>query len=428
MILSNWYNMTINEEFLYYIWQNKKFDHLGLVTNCGQQVEIIDYGYRNVSSGPDFHNAKIKIGETLWAGNVEMHVLTNDWIRHDHQDDAAYNNVILHVVYQHNKSINTVPVLELHTRIDHTSMQIYHKLMSATQWISCEGSLPYVKKEKFPLWADQFAIARLENKYELLKQSNSYIQKDWQQLLYEKIARYFGATHNSEVFESIAQRLPYNLILKNKYNPLIIESLLFGIAGLLEDDLEDEYYQSLRKEFIYQEKKYKLSKLDKVQWKNFGMYLWGTPAYRLAQLSALLCATDHLFDQVLSASEPSIIRKLFLAQPTPYWHTHFAFGKSTKPLKNKGISEDLVDRITINAIVHVLFAYGKDTGHDDLIERCLDLLSTIKSEDNSIIKKWKGYGLKPSSALESQALIELKNNFCDFKQCLNCPIGREIMH
>jgi hypothetical protein len=419
--------MTINEDFLYYIWQNKKFDHADLVTSCGQAIQIIDYGYRNVSSGPDFHNAKIKIGDTLWAGNVEMHVMTSDWVRHDHQTDAAYNNVILHIVYQNDKVINDVPVLELNTRIDSKSIQSYDKLMNATQWISCELSLPYIDKNKFPLWATQFAISRLENKHHQLQQSNSYINKDWQQLLYEKMARYFGAIYNSDVFESIAQRLPYTIILKNKFNPIIVESLFFGIAGLLEDDIDDSYYQELKKEFTFQESKYKLSKIEKVQWKNFGMYIWGTPAFRLAQLSALLYTCSHLFDHILSAKNVNELYQVFQSQPSEYWQEHYNFGKTTKPLKNKTISEDLVDRIIINAIIPVLFAYAKDTDNQEIIERCLDLLTEIKPEDNSIMKKWKGYGFKPSSALESQALLELKNNFCDFKQCLLCPIGREIL-
>jgi hypothetical protein len=420
--------MTINEEFLYYLWQNKKFDHVDMFSSCGQKVEIINYGYRNVSSGPDFHNAKIKIGETIWAGNVEMHVLTSDWQRHNHQGDAAYNNVILHVVYRHDKEINNLPVLELHSRIDSNTLTSYDKLMNATQWISCEQSLPYVTKEKLPLWATQFAIARLEGKYQILKLSPSYATRDWQQLLYEKIARYFGATHNSDVFESIAQRLPYTIILKNKYNSLIIESMLLGVGGLLEEDIDDEYFLELKKEFAFQKTKYKLTQINKVQWKNFGMYIWGTPAYRLAQLSAFLYNSEHIFDQILSAPNASAIKNIFQSQPSQYWHNHYNFGKTTKPLKNQTISDDLIDRIIINAIIPVLFAYAKEIDNQEIIEHCLDMLSAVKSEDNSIIKKWKAYGFKPTTALDSQALIELKTNYCDYKQCLQCPIGREILH
>jgi hypothetical protein len=241
------------------------------------------------------------------------------------------------------------------------------------------------------------------------------------------MARYFGAVHNSDVFESIAQRLPYNIILKNKFNPFIIESMFFGIGGLLEEDIDDSYYQDLKKEFAYQEGKYKLSKIDKVQWKNFGMYIWGTPAFRLAQLSALLYTCSHLFDDILGAKNINELRLIFQSQPSEYWHDHYNFDKTTKPLKNKTISDDLVDRIIINAIIPVLFAYAKDLDNQEIIERCLDLLTSIKSEDNGIIKKWKGYGFKPTTALESQALLELKNNFCDYKQCLLCPIGREIL-
>jgi hypothetical protein len=419
--------MTINESLIYYLWQNKYFDMTQLLTTSNEVVEIIQFGNRNVSSGPDFHNAKVKIGDTIWAGNIEMHVMTSDWNRHQHQNDHAYKNVVLHVVYEHDKDINHVPVLTLKDKIDQTLLDKYDQLMNATQWIACEHSLPYVDKDKFPLWSYQFAFTRLENKYDILKKSESFIKGDWQQLMYEKISRYFGATHNSDNFETIAQRLPYTILLKNMHQPEIVESLLFGIAGLLDDSCEDLYFLNLKKEYTFQKSKYQLTSLHQVSWKRFGMYIWGTPAYRLAQFGAFVLQRVHLFDDIKSAKNYNDLKNLFSCSPSAYWHTHFNFGKTTEELKNKNLSSELIDRIIINAVIPILFTYGKERGDDELIERCIDIMSQIKSEDNSIIKKWKGYGFKPKSALDSQALIELKNNFCDKKGCLSCPIGREIL-
>lgn len=420
--------MTINESFLYYLWQNKNFDLSNLVSVTGEEIEILHFGNRNLSSGPDFHNAKIKIGNTLWAGNVEMHVQTSDWNRHKHEEDDAYNNVILHVVYHHDMTINHVPVLELKNRVNPILLKKYDQLMSATQWVSCEHSLPLIDKEKFSLWSHQFAFSRLENKYEELKKNKSYAMSDWNQLMYERITRYFGAVHNGDNFESIAQRLPYKTILKNRHQPLVIESLLFGISGLLEEDLKDEYFQQLKKEYLFQKSKYKLTPLNKVVWKRFGMYLWGTPAYRLAQLSGFIQHIANIFDEIKSVQSVFELRKLFAHSPNEYWYSHYNFGKSSnKPLKRYTPSDELIDRIIINAVIPVLFTYAKDKGDDELVERCIDLMSKINAEDNSIIKKWKSYGFKPKSALDSQALIELKNNFCDYKLCLLCPIGREII-
>jgi hypothetical protein len=420
--------MIINEDLLYYIWQFKKFDHRSVLTTSGVAVDIVHYGQRNVSSGPDFSNGKIKINDILWAGNIEMHVKTSDWLKHKHQNDDAYKNVILHVVYEHDKDINDIPTLELKNLIDPALIDKFSQLMEGIQWIPCELSLPYIDKSKFKLWSNGLAIERLENKVEVLAKSEAFKAQDWVQLLYERIARYFGATQNSDVFESLAKMLPYNLIIKNKFDPKIIETLVFGCAGFLEEDAKDAYHHELINEYQHQKIKYKISAINKVEWKSFGMFASGTPNFRLAQFSSFISKIDISIEALLQMNSPKDIEKLFFIELPLYWQNHYSFGKPTSAIKGYPLSNDLVQRIIINAIVPTLFAYSKETGKDDIISYVLDLLDLCKVEDNSVIKKWKGYGFKSENAVDSQALLHLKNEYCDKRKCLYCPIGRDVLN
>ncbi len=419
--------MVLSEELIYYAWSMRTFDHANLKTNQGEKIEIISYGTRNLSSGPDFLQGKIKIDGVLWVGNIEMHVLSSDWQKHRHDTDAAYNNVILHVVYDHDRNVNNVPVLVMKDIIHKHILQSYDGLMESTDWVPCEKIIKYAKLDRFPIWSNALAIERLASKSEYITTLQAYQNKDWQQLMYQFISRYFGASQNIEVFESLAERLPYTLISKNKYDSHNLESLVFGIAGFLEQTIDDEYFKGLKNTFGFLQKKYSLSHLKKIEWRNFGMYASGSPTFRLAQFASFISLTGNVFDQCLNAQSCNEIKALLDISLNDYWLHHYTFGTSTQAIKSAKLSNGFKERLIINAIVPVLFVYAKEIGDDNLIEKCLDVIASIKPESNSMIEKWTALGLKPTSALESQALIQLKTRYCDTKSCLQCPIGKELL-
>jgi hypothetical protein len=419
--------MILSEELIYYVWSNKTFGHNNLKTTVGETVEIVSYGTRNYSSGPDFLNGKVKINGILWAGNIEMHVRSSDWVKHKHDNDPAYKNVILHVVYDEDKVINELPVLVMKDIIYENILQQHDKLMESTDWIPCEKIISTANLEKFSIWSHGITIERLVGKMGKLQSSQAYQSKDWHQLMYQQIAKYFGASENMEVFESITEKLPYNLILKNKHDAKIIESLVFGVAGFLNNEIDDPYFIGLKREYDFQKTKYSLSENKLVEWRNFGMYASGSPTYRLAQFAAFIFHTKNIFDLCINVVDIKVLKKMLDVEVNAYWTSHFAFGKETSAIKSSNLSSDFKERIIINAIIPVLFSYAKETDNDDLAVQTIDLLSSLKVEKNSILDKWKSLGLKATSALESQALIHLKTRYCDLKKCLSCPIGRELI-
>ncbi len=419
--------MVLSEELIYYAWSMKAFDHNQLFTTKGEAVEILSYGTRNFSSGPDFLNGKVKIDGVIWAGNIEMHVLSSDWKKHNHDSDNAYKNVILHVVYEDDKSPNDLPVLVMKDRINKNILDQFDALMESTTWVACQPIISNAKLDRFPIWANKLAVERIANKADKIKNSKAYREKDWAQLMYEYIARYFGATENSDSFESLATRLPYNIILKNKSDRFIIESLVFGVAGFFEKETDDEYFLKLKTEFLFQQKKYNLTPLKLVEWRNFGMYAAGSPTFRLAQFAAFIFNSNNIFDQCLDIKTADDLKRLLDGSLSEYWQNHYSFTKETTAIKSHTLSSDLKERVIMNAIVPVLFMYAKEIDDSALAEQAIDFLVSLKPENNSIITKWKSLGLKATNALESQALIELKNKYCDAKRCLSCAIGRELV-
>jgi Protein of unknown function (DUF2851) len=419
--------MEISEELLYYAWSMKSFDHADLKTTNGEKIEILSYGLRNHSSGPDFLQGKIIIDGILWVGNIEMHVRSGDWNKHSHSEDPAYNNVILHIVFTHDKAINDIPILVMKDIIHPAVISQYEALMQSAEWIPCAKIISHAHLERFPIWSHTMAIDRLAHKSVALKNSNAYFAKDWQQLMYQNIARYFGASQNMEVFQSLAERLPYSIIVKNRYNLMAVESMVFGIAGYLEQDIEDAYYHQLKSEFTFLQHKHNFIPLKKVEWRNFGMYAAGSPSFRLAQFAALIAQVLSIFDLCREAQSIEEIKNLLNVSINEYWMHHYNFGKTTQAIKSPHLSDDFKDRIMINAILPVLFVYAKEIGDDGLVDKCLDFLSSIRKEENAILNKWSQLNIKPKSALESQALIHLKTKYCDAKQCLKCPIGKDLL-
>lgn len=424
-------NPIIKEDLLYYLWKTKSFDLSGLKTTDGKLIEVIDFGNQNYDSGPDFSNAKIKIDETIWAGNVEMHVYASDWEKHSHDVDKAYDNVILHVVFDYDKDVYTttehlIPCVELKDRIDKTLISSYTRLINNNLWIPCERSIAQVDELTISFWMQRLIIERLESKVKYLNTILGIKENDWEETLYIALMRYMGAKVNTEPFENLAKKLPYKLILKNKDNLQHIEALLYGQAGMLLAEYEDEYFQQLKQDYSFLSKKYSLTSISPVAWKFARMRPAGFPTVRIAQVAQILFHEQHLFSKIKEIEDIKVLRSLFEVTPSAYWEEHYRFGKSSTK-KPKKLSNAFIDVLIINVIAPILFLYGKQVGDESFKEKAISHLEQIKAEKNKIIDKFKSLDINAKSAADSQALIQLKKAYCDEKRCMSCAIGNRII-
>lgn len=423
----------IKEDFLYYLWKTKQFNTSAIKTIDGQSVEILSFGIQNHHSGPDFSDAKIKIGDTIWAGNVEMHVFSSDWTLHKHQYDDAYKNVILHVVYEHDKEIvfNTesseliIPTVSLKKYIPNHIVDTYRSLLESESWIPCESIIGSVDSDIFNLWKYNLTIQRLWSKTNNLDDLLTVKGKDWEEVFYILLSRYFGATANTLAFEQLALSCPIKLLYKNKNNPLAIQSLLFGQAGFLNADFEDHYFQNLKQEYKHLKNKYKLSPLLVSTWKFGRMMPPGFPTYRIAQLAAVVLQNDNLFSKIIEVDKVEDLYTYFDVDTDPFWEEHYTFNKPSKSHSSK-LTSAFIDRIIINCIVPITFLYGKRSGNEDLVDKAVSFLEHIAPESNKIITKWKTLGYASKSAFDTQSLLHLKKEYCDQINCMQCSIGHKL--
>lgn len=416
----------MKEDLLYYIWQTKSFDLLGLQTIDNQNVKIIDFGQRNIHSGPDFSNCKVEINNRLWAGSVEFHVKSSDWIKHNHQNDDAYKNVILHVVYEHDKEVipPSIPTLELKPRIDSELIARYAYLQNNQSWIPCETMLDKISSFTLNIWLDRVALERLEVKSQKIIRILESNTNDWEETFYILLSRYLGTNANREAFELLSQSLPLKTLLKNVHQPLSVHALLFGQAGFLEDELSEEYFSKLKAEFNFLRKKYNLTPLSKSIWKTGGVRPSNSPQLRIAQLAEIIINHKSLFSSVLESENPLEI----LDVSTPeYWDNHYYFGNESTKILPKRIGKSIADILAINAFAPSLYTYGKNIGNDHFVDKAIRILEVTKSEKNSIITKWKERKIDAKDALQSQALIHLKQNYCAQKRCMSCSIGHRLL-
>jgi len=419
----------MKEDFLHYLWKYKLFSTTNLRTQTHEKVEIIHPGIHNNDSGPDFFNAKIKIGETTWAGNVEIHLKSSDWYHHQHHNDKAYDNVILQVVYQHDKEVYLsnnclVPTMEIH--FDEILLKNYEKLIRSESWIACEKDLHTVDDFLMNKWMEALIIERLGDKALRIKQELKQTQNNWEETFYRHLARNFGFKLNAEPFELLARSLPLKVLAKHKNDLMQIEALLFGQAGFLNEETGDDYYQKLKSEYQFLNRKFQLKPIAKHLWKFLRSRPGNFPTVRLAQFAALIFQSKSLFSKIMDEQDMRKIRQMLQAKPSEYWETHYHFNKKSVK-KMKPLGQSAIQILFINTVVPFLFVYGKHRGKEEFCDRALRLLSQIKPENNSIISNWKRLGLKPENAFESQALIQLKNKYCTFKKCLQCQIGNYII-
>ncbi|MET3980758.1 hypothetical protein ABIB62_003361 [Mucilaginibacter sp. UYP25] len=425
--------MLFTEDFLHYIWKFRLFDRMDLRTTEGEELEIYSVGMHNSNAGPDFQNARIRIGETTWAGNAELHISSSEWKRHGHTTDGAYDNVIIHVVYRDDEPLfrtdgRRVPTLELNGRISPELYNRYHNLVFGNQTIiPCEGTIATVDGLTMQNWLTRILVERLEKRSEAVVAALQINKGDWEETFYQFLAANFGFKTNALPFELMAKSLPQSILAKNKNNAMQIEALIFGQAGFLKDDLQGDYPRMLKKEYDYLAKKYTLQPIENHLWKFLRMRPQNFPTIRLAQFAALVVQSNHLFSKTLEIREVKDLRELFNnTHINQYWETHYRFDKESKPA-GKTLGAGSVDTILLNTVVLFLFSYGRHMKLQHFVSRALKLLESIPAEQNNITADFANLGVNIKTAFESQALLELKNTYCDYKKCLQCGVGIKIL-
>ncbi len=426
-------NIPFPEEFLHHVWKLKLFDFNDLKTVDDESVDLIHSGVHNHHSGPDFSNARIRIGETLWAGSVEIHKKSSDWYAHKHQKDKAYLNTVLHVVYHHDKEVyrdtgEVIPTLELKQRIPPKYIKRYQSLLSNNHWMLCQKQLPEILKQRARIWmwVDRLLVERLERKAGDIEKRLSETKNNWEETFYHFLGRSFGMRQNSNTFGALVKTLPLKILSKHKQDIRQTEALLFGQSGFLEESAGDVYYLSLQKEYNFLKKKYKLTPLNKSSWKFGRMRPPNFPTVRIAQFAEMIVNSNHLFSRILEEEKVQNLRSFFDINLKGYWRTHYRFEEESAERK-KTFGRGSADLILINTIAPFLFAYGVHNGEDIYKERAIQLLESIPPEQNAIVKKWKEQGLVAGSAYDSQAFIQLKKEYCDVKRCLDCSVGNRIL-
>ncbi len=424
--------MDFTEELLHYFWKAGLYKRQKLYCTNGESLEIIDSGLSNPHSGPDFENCLVRLGNTRWAGNVEMHIHSSDWYKHQHQHDLAYDTVILHVVYQHDEPVfrtdgTEIPVLELKNLIPANLISTYRDLIRSKNWIPCSNHLADLDSIYINAWLERVLLERLHSKSDEVIQLVEEQKGSWDDAFYIHLARNFGFKVNEFGFESMARSLPQQLFARHKNNHQQVEALIFGQAGFLKTTFRDEYPQKLKAEYDFLKKKYNLSPLKAEIWKFMRLRPANFPTIRLAQFAALVCKSNHLFTNIIELQDEQSLKALFTDLPIyNYWDNHFRFDKlSEKQTKQPG--KQSVSNLLMNTVCIFLFAYGRYNKQEIYRIRALKLLETLNAEHNSVIRNFKQLGIKVNSAAISQALLQLKKKYCDAKHCLKCGIGAKIL-
>lgn len=420
----------MTEEFLHYIWQFRLYG-TGLCLTTGETVEAFQPGIHNTDAGPDFFNARIQIDETTWAGNIEIHVLSSEWYRHKHQHDKNYDNIILHVVWHNDQQVfrtngEAIPTLELSGRINENAWKRYLYFMASKSWVPCESMVPGVDDFLKTVWIERLLIERLERKSmmveEILKASNN----DYNEAFYRLLARNMGFKLNNEAFGLLADNLPYAFLLKHADDLFQVEAMVFGQAGLLSRKFDDEYPLGLQKEYQFLQSKFSLNPMEGKVWRFARLHPGNFPTLRLAQFAAIINKSQGLFSKVIEAGDNSVYFQLFEVEASEYWRNHYSFDK-VAPAKRKSLGGDSINLLIINLVAPLLFVYASRKGSSRLMEKPVELLNEIKGEINSITRKWNELGMNVNSAAHTQALIELKTQYCNAKKCLSCSIGNALL-
>lgn len=422
----------MEESFLHFIWKFQLLNSRELQSDAGQEIVVLHPGNQNTDAGPDFSNAKIKIGDIIWNGNVEIHINSKDWYRHNHQSDDSYYNIVLHIVWKNDASIKRkdktiIPTLELKKLVDHKLILKYNQLFVPGDEILCHQFIESVKSITILNMLDKTLAQRLEKKSTIIIRQISMTNGDWEEISWRLLCGNFGFKTNAYPFEELAKSLPFKILKRESLQENAIEALLFGKAGFLEECIEDSYFKELKMNYVFLQKKYKLERrLDKHQWKFLRLRPGNFPTVRIAQLAKFVANHKSLFSFLINYSTIKELKNGLNTIQSTYWQEHYNFGVSAKSHVGK-LGSSSIDNILINTVAPLLFAYGIYKDKVDLKEKAMELLASVKPEINSITKKWKALEFDIKSAFDSQALIELYNEFCKKKRCLNCSIGVDII-
>ena len=423
----------MQENILHFIWQHQYFNIAQALTSDGDQIHVFKQGIYNSNAGADFENSKIKLGNVEWNGDIEIHVKSSDWDAHKHQNDKAYNKVILHVVWQNDKKIKRedhtlIPTLELKDLVDAKLINNAESLINSMEPIPCASQINLVSNYTVVETIHKSLIKRLERKSELVLAELKSAKGDWSETAYRLLMRQMGMKVNGELFYELSKAVPYHLIRKHKHSLTSIEALLFGASGLLLSSKEDEYILELKKEYEFLKNKHNLLKqLEPQNWKFMRLRPSNFPSLRIAQVASILTSSADIFECLTEFSEgKEVVLKLNVIT-SDYWLTHYRFTKEESK-KVPALGKSSIDLILLNVVSPLLAAYSTQIADDIYIEKAINLTEQLKPEQNRIIKNWQQLNITPTNGAESQGLIELYNESCAYKKCLNCGIGFKLLN
>lgn len=417
------------EQLLHYVWKHKIFPLKELKTTTGQQVEVIDTGLANTDAGPDFFNAKLKLDGVLWIGNIEIHERSSDWFKHGHHADTGYNSVILHIASEIDTEIsrsNGERIPQIQLICPEAVRTNYKELLETDSYPPCYRIIPSLPPFTAHSWMTALQMERFEQKATLLNERLKRCQGNWEDAFFITLARNFGFGLNGDAFETWAHQLPFRAVDKHRNDLFQIEAIFFGQAGILEDSDGDGYYLRLKKEYTYLQHKFGLIPMDASLWRFLRLRPANFPHIRIAQLACLYHRAYGLLSRIMETETLQGVRDILKGGTSEYWLTHYTFGGSS-PSRPKTLSNTSLDLLIINTVVTFLYAYGLHKGNPVLCARAGSFLEELKAENNYITRMWEQYGMKASNAADSQALIQLKKEYCDKKKCLYCRIGYEYL-
>lgn len=420
----------MKEDFLHYLWKFQKIDTSNLETSNNEKITILYPGQYLQLAGPDFFNAQIIIGKQKWAGNVEIHLKSSDWYVHHHEQDEAYENVILHVVWEHDtevfrKNNSEIPVLELKHYVSKEILGNYQSLITPKSWIFCEKEIKEIGAFTFENWKERLFLERLERKSLPVQDLFESLNKDWEAVLFCLLAKNFGLNTNGDSFLKIATSIPFSIIRKEGVEIENIEALLFGRSGLLDVEKEDNYFKDLKFRYFYLLHKYQMEKLPIAPLQFFKHRPDNFPTIRLSQFANLYFKQHNLFSKLMDVKKIKEIYSLFDVSTSSYWQSHYQFDKES-PKKKKQLTKSFIDLIIINTIIPIQFTYYKNQ-NKELYEDLIELSNEIAPEKNAVIEKFSSFGIKSENAFSTQALLQLKNEYCSKSKCLECAIGTELL-
>lgn len=421
----------MTEAFLHYLWLHQRIDAGQLRTVDGETVEVVHPGILNRHAGPDFFNARLRMGATMWVGNVEIHLHSSDWNRHGHQEDPAYSNCILHVVYEHDEAVCdtdgvVLPTLELKGRFEERLADNYFELLRQERFIPCEYRLKHVDSLTRVLLIERMMVERLEQRSALMVRLLEVTNWHWEEAFFIALSRNFGFHVNSDPFERVARSVPYTALLRLRERLLSVEALLFGQAGFLDETVADDYPRRLREEYLFQRHKLRLQPPAQPGWKFLRLHPANFPTVRLAQLAMVLHAGFPVFQRCAEADSLPELFEVFRKGVSPYWRSHLRPDILTVDVP-RIMGDEAIRLLVINTVVPFLFLRGRRTGDERMCERAVHWLTTLPAENNRVLRQWQAVGWQAQHAGESQALLQLHEHYCSVKKCLTCSIGHQLV-